>query len=107
MLGSECCGGRERGREREGRRERERKRERERERERETDRQIDRETLLFTQSAGHPPHPPRKPRREQLLHRNVQRFRGGLVFKTHRLSVSLNSRLESNEEEEEEIRTGS
>jgi len=28
----------------------------------------------------------------------VQRFRGGLVFKAH---VSLNSRLESNEEEEE------
>jgi len=35
-----------------------------------------------------------------LLHRNVQRFRGGLVFKDHRLCVSLNSRLESNEEEE-------
>ena len=31
---------------------------------------------------------------------NVQRFRGGLVFKAHRLSVSLNSRLESNKEEE-------
>jgi len=29
----------------------------------------------------------------------VQRFRGGLVFKAHRLSVSLNSRLESNKEE--------
>ena len=27
-------------------------------------------------------------------------FRGGLVFKAHRLCVSLNSRLESNEEEE-------
>jgi len=39
---------------------------------------------------------------EQLLHRNVQRFRGGLVFKAHRLCVSLNSRLESNKEEEEE-----
>ena len=37
---------------------------------------------------------------EQLLRRNVQRFRGGLVFKAHRL-VSLNSRLESNKEEEE------
>ena len=36
------------------------------------------------------------------LHRNVQRFRGGLVFKAQRLCVSLNSRLESNEEEEEE-----
>jgi len=30
----------------------------------------------------------------------VQRFRGGLVFKAHRLCVSLNSRLESNKEEE-------
>jgi len=30
------------------------------------------------------------------LHRNVQRFRGGPVFKAHRLCVSLNSRLESN-----------
>ena len=36
----------------------------------------------------------------QLLHRNVQRFRGGLVFKAHRLCVSLNDRLESNKEEE-------
>jgi len=36
----------------------------------------------------------------QLLHRNVQRFRGGLVFKAHRPRVSLNSRLESNKEEE-------
>jgi len=39
--------------------------------------------------------------REQTIHRNVQRFRGGLVFKAHRLCVSLNSRLESNKEEEE------
>ena len=31
----------------------------------------------------------------QLPHKNVQRFRGGLVFKAHRLCVSLNSRLES------------
>ena len=31
--------------------------------------------------------------------RNVQRFRGGLVFKAHRLCVSLNSRRESNKEE--------
>jgi len=30
-----------------------------------------------------------------------KRFRGGLVFKAHRLCVSLNSRLESNKEEEE------
>ena len=36
------------------------------------------------------------------FHRNVQRFRGGLVFKAHRLCVSLNSRRESNKEEEEE-----
>jgi len=40
----------------------------------------------------------------QLLHRNVQRFRGGLVFKAHRLFNSLESRLESNKEEEEEER---
>jgi len=32
---------------------------------------------------------------------HVQRFRGGLVFKAHRLCVSLNSRLGSNKEEEE------
>jgi len=31
--------------------------------------------------------------------RNVQRLRGGLVFKAHRLCVSRNSRLESNKEE--------
>ena len=30
----------------------------------------------------------------------MQRFRGGLVFKAHRLCVSLNSRLASNKEEE-------
>ena len=36
-----------------------------------------------------------------LLHRNVQRFRSGLVIKAHRLCVSLNSRLESNKEEGE------
>ena len=30
---------------------------------------------------------------------DVQRFRGGLVCKAHRLCVSLNSRLESNIEE--------
>ena len=34
--------------------------------------------------------------------RNVLRFRVGLVFKAHRLCVSLNSRPESNKEEEEE-----
>ena len=32
----------------------------------------------------------------------MQRFRGGLVFEAHRLCVSLNSRLASNEEEEQE-----
>jgi len=36
--------------------------------------------------------------------RNVQRFRGGLVFKAHRLCVSLNSRLESNKEEEPSLK---
>ena len=41
---------------------------------------------------------------EQLLHRNVLRFRGGLVFKAHRRCVSLNSRLESNNEEEKGTR---
>ena len=35
---------------------------------------------------------------EQLLHRNVQRFRGGLVFKAHRLCVSLTARLVSNKD---------
>jgi len=39
--------------------------------------------------------------KQQLLHKNVQRFRGGLVFKAYRLCVSLNSRRESNEEEED------
>jgi len=34
----------------------------------------------------------------------VQRFRGGLVFKAHRLCVSLNSRLERHKEEEENDR---
>ena len=42
--------------------------------------------------------------REQLLHRNVQRFRGGLVFKAHRLLYrsTLGAR-ESNKEEEEDL----
>ena len=35
------------------------------------------------------------------IHTNVQRFRGRLVFKAHRLCVSLNSRLEIDKEEEE------
>ena len=38
----------------------------------------------------------------QLLDRNVQRFRGGLVFQAHGRCVSLNSRLTSNREEEED-----
>jgi len=33
--------------------------------------------------------------------RRLWRFRGGLVFKAHRLCVSLNSRLESHKEEED------
>ena len=37
--------------------------------------------------------------REQLLHTNMQRFRGGLVFKARRLYVSPNCKLESNKEE--------
>jgi len=32
---------------------------------------------------------------------NMQRFRGGLVMKAHRLCVALNSRLDSNKEEED------
>ena len=32
----------------------------------------------------------------------MQRFRGGLVFKAHRLCVSLDTRLDSNKEEEED-----
>ena len=40
---------------------------------------------------------------EQQLYRNVQRFLCGHVFKTHRLCVSLNSRLESNREEKKVV----
>ena len=36
----------------------------------------------------------------------MQRFRGGLVFKAHRLCVSLNSRLEGNKEEENVASSG-
>ena len=32
----------------------------------------------------------------------MQRFRGGLVFEAHRLFGSLNSRLDSNKEDEED-----
>ena len=39
--------------------------------------------------------------RQKGENQNVQRFRGRLVLKAHRLRVSLNSRLDSNEEEEE------
>jgi len=42
--------------------------------------------------------------RTRVMSGNVQRFRGGLVFKAHRLRASLNSRLESNKEEEEVMR---
>ena len=41
----------------------------------------------------------------QLLQTNAQRFRGGFVFKAHRLCVSLISRFESNKEEEKCSRT--
>jgi len=51
-----------------------------------------------------PPHLRQPPELEQLLHRNVQRFRGGLVFKAHGSCVSLNSRPESNKEEEAEAK---
>ena len=37
----------------------------------------------------------------QLLRRNAQRFRGRLVFKAHRLCVTLNSRLGGNNEKEQ------
>jgi len=52
------------------------------------------------------PPPPHRPglgcgSLEQVLHRHVQRFRGWLEFKVHRLLVSLNSSLESNKEEED------
>jgi len=33
----------------------------------------------------------------------VQRFRGGLVFKAHRLCVSLNSRLESDKKKSSDL----
>ena len=39
---------------------------------------------------------------EQLLGTHLQRLRGGLVCEADRLCVSLNSRLESNKEREEE-----
>ena len=42
---------------------------------------------------------------KRLLRRNVNRFRGGLVLKAHRLCVSHNSRLESNKEEERTSKT--
>ena len=38
---------------------------------------------------------------EQLVQRNAQRFRCGLVFEARRLCVSLNSRLETDLEEKE------
>ena len=47
----------------------------------------------------------RRSRGKQILRRNVQHFRGGLVFKAHRRCVSLNSRLESNQVEEDVLGT--
>ena len=41
------------------------------------------------------------------MHGSAKRSRGGLVFKAHRLCVSLNSRLERNEEEEKTEMDGS
>ena len=35
----------------------------------------------------------------QLHHKNAQQFQGGLVFKAHRLCVSLDARRESNKQE--------
>jgi len=46
-------------------------------------------------------------RRMRRTHRNVQRFRGGLVFKAHRLCVSLNSRRESNNQKKKDGVAGS
>ena len=43
---------------------------------------------------------PALPELTSLDGKDVQRFRGGLVFQAHRLCVSLNSRLEGNKEEE-------
>ena len=43
-----------------------------------------------------------RPLPEELLHKTVQQFRGGLVYKAHRLCVSLNTRRESDEDDEEE-----
>ena len=42
--------------------------------------------------------------REQLLHINVQRLRGGLVLKALRRCESLHSRLDSNKEEGKKTR---
>ena len=38
-------------------------------------------------------------REQNQFHRNMPRLRGGLAFKARKLCVSLNSRLESNNEE--------
>ena len=37
----------------------------------------------------------------RILHRNLQRFRSGIAFRAHRLSISLNSRLANNIGKEE------
>ena len=57
----------------------------------------------FSHERGNPVHASAQKDRwlsEQLPHRNVQLFRGGLVLKAHSLRVSLNSGLASNKEEE-------
>ena len=41
-----------------------------------------------------------------VLQINVQRFQSGLVFKAHRLCVSLNAGLKSHKEEEGDARRG-
>ena len=45
-------------------------------------------------------HRAKSSRNRQLLHKNVQLFPGGLVFNAPRFLASLNSRLESDKEEE-------
>ena len=83
---------------REGERERERKREGEGQRERERERERERDLATVSSRAAH------RQQLDEVLpivpdHQHL--FRGGFVFKAHRLCVSLNSRLESDKEEEE------
>ena len=58
----------------------------------------DRRTRGVSQGAGESR---TRPDVDQVQEDRPKRFRGGLVFKAHRFCVSLNSRLESNIEEEE------